>query len=584
MAPDLSRAEANTFLSRKLLKNTWHHFEEAEEGNIERECYEERCSFEEARECFEQDVVGLNDFWSKYTGISEDSSRDNAVGMALGIVFGILGFLVIVVVGLVAYRRYRYNSKPPQQHNTQYPMLNYCSTRLENRYDDAATAPLPLLMGDGDDELALGLSKCYIERERLQLGEQISSGNFGDVYRGKLRNLDSTTVNVAVKSLKTLEDRADVEKFLREGVMMRGLDHRNVLPLIGMCVDSRVEEGHSSPLIILPYMENGDLRTFLRDDQVVLTGLNLLRYCYEVACGMEYLVNCKYVHRDLAARNCMVDESRCVKVADFGLSRDLVQKDYYKSSVKTQLPLKWMPPESIKYGRYNEKTDVWSFGIVCWEIMTRGAIPYPTVAAVDILNYLDEDKRMDKPEYCPSMLYEEVMMACWSKQPSERPVFEDLVTSTRKLFRDARAKVKSQRRKEVGGDEELQTDVGEYQHAQDLSPQYQNSINSRPPKAKPRQRSMSSERNLDSAAGDDGGGVKTNRAPTPTSRRSNRRKHKRKSYDSAVDDYRPSSTHLRNAEVDTYQSAPSHHPVPVVMADQNIELGVYGSSGITFEV
>lgn len=450
MAKELSRRQANGFLKRKLLANSWHHFEEIKEGNIERECYEEKCSYEEARECFETDITGLQKFWSKYTGQSDEASLDNPVGVVLGTIFGILGFLVVLVIGMVMYKRWRdkdattstmnsmvpYSSHPaPPPPYTRHPMLNYCSSRLDGRY--RYDMPPPLLEGL-DSELTLGLSKCFIERERLQLGHLISSGNFGDVYEGRLKNRDSTISQVAVKSLKTLEDRDDVERFLREGVMMRGMNHRNVLSLIGICVDSQVEEGTSSPLIVLPYMEKGDLRTYLRDEQVDLKVLNLLRYCYEVASGMLYLTQRKYVHRDLAARNCMVDGDGVVKVADFGLSRDLLDRNYYKSKVKTQLPLKWMPPESIKYGKYNEKTDVWSFGVVCWEILTRGAIPYPTVEAVDILHYLEDDKRMDKPECCPSALYDEVMSACWSKQADDRPTFQHLVSTTKRIFRNAK--------------------------------------------------------------------------------------------------------------------------------------------------
>merc|ERR1739838_128868 len=480
---EIDKREAHTFLSRKLLKNTWHHFEESQEGNLERECIEETCSFEEAREYYETSVDELAVFWNKYTGVSEEKSQDNVVGMTIGIIFGVLGFVVLVIVVLAVYKKRKENENPPPYQ--EYPMLNYCSRR-QNEYNDSNE---PHVKMELDNDLALGLGQCYIERERLQLGALISSGNFGDVFKGKLKNRDSSMVDVAVKSLKTLEDAEDVEKFLREGVMMRDLEHRNVLSLVGMCVDSQVDRGFSSPLIVLPYMENGDLRSFLRNDSVTLTVMKLLRFCYEVAGGMSYLTEKKFVHRDLAARNCMVNKNWTVKVADFGLTRDILERNYYKSTVKTQLPLKWMPPESIRYGRYSEKSDVWSFGIVCWEIMTRGAIPYPTVEAIDILHYLNEGKRMDKPECCPSKLFE-VISACWQETPDVRPTFHDLVSSTKQIYRDARQSVKDAREVRENEQQQQQQTSSSSRRAAEVS-QYQNSEaapsrRGQTPKPKPR--------------------------------------------------------------------------------------------------
>ncbi|XP_077968616.1 hepatocyte growth factor receptor-like [Styela clava] len=432
---DLTREEANSFLSRKLKANTALHFEETKQGNLERECYEEVCSHEEAREVFEFDTIGLNKFWAQYTGQSDEASQDNIVGVIIGIMFGVLGFIILVIVLFVLWkkrkgeldRRSSYGDQPynPYPLHVLYPPASKANG---NHYE------MPIIDAY-DSDLALGISECYVERERLLVGELITSGNFGEVHKGELRMRDGSLMDVAVKSLITLDDREDIEKFLREGVMMRGLDHKNVLSLIGVCVED--DDLRKSPLIVLPFMKYGDLRTFLRDGNNVLTVMHLLRFCGDVAHGMKYLADKKFVHRDLAARNCMVDERWCVKVADFGLSRDLFDRDYYTSSVKTQLPLKWMPPESIKYGRYDEKSDVWSYGIVCWEIMTRGAIPYPTVQAVAILQYLSDGNRMEKPECCPAKLHS-VMKSCWLDEPTDRPTFSELVSMTSDVIRDAK--------------------------------------------------------------------------------------------------------------------------------------------------
>lgn len=428
----LSEEEAHNFLSRRLLANSALRTEELQQGNLERECLEETCSHEEAREVFEMDVQGLNEFWAQYTGQSTDTAGAD-IGIVVGITFGIIVLVIICIVFIVIWKKkkgdfdrdYEYRSQP----YNPYPIHTlYGKKSVQNHYETP-------IIDAYDDDLALGISECYLERERLQVGEMITSGNFGEVHRGELRMRDGTMVDVAVKSLITLEDRDDIEKFLREGVMMRGLDHKNVLSLVGVCVED--DDLRKSPLIVLPFMQKGDLRTFLRDGNNVLTVMHLLRFCGHVAQGMKYLADKKFVHRDLAARNCMVDDKWCVKVADFGLSRDLFDRDYYMSSIKTQLPLKWMPPESIKYGRYDEKTDVWSYGIVCWEIMTRGAIPYPTVQAVAILQYLSDGNRMEKPDSCPTKLYT-LMKGCWLDEPMDRPTFASLVSATSDVIKEAK--------------------------------------------------------------------------------------------------------------------------------------------------
>nr|AAL74247.2 gla-like protein [Halocynthia roretzi] len=459
----LDERSAKTFLSRRLQANTASHFEEIQQGNLERECYEELCSFEEAREVFETNIQDLNEFWAKYTGVNNNKSEDNVVGMIIGIMLGVLGFIILIIAVYVVWKKRKGQLDREVMHGSQpyapFPIHVLYPQNQNGRKDNHYERPI---IDAYDSDLALGISECYLERERLQIGELITSGNFGEVHEGQLRMRDGTWLEVAVKNLITLDDKDDIEKFLREGVMMRGLDHKNVLALIGVCVED--DDMRRSPLIVLPFMKHGDLRTFLRDGNNVLTVMHLLTFCSDVAHGMQYLAEKKFVHRDLAARNCMVNESWCVKVADFGLSRDLFDRDYYTSSVKTQLPLKWMPPESIKFGRYDEKSDVWAYGIVCWEIMTRGAIPYPTVQAVAILQYLSDGNRMEKPECSPSKLYS-VMKSCWEDEPQDRPTFKELVQGTNEVLKDAR-RVSGRRTK--GSNASSSTHGGSTYHNSDL--------------------------------------------------------------------------------------------------------------------
>lgn len=141
---------------------------------------------------------------------------------------------------------------------------------------------------------------------------------------------------------------------------------------------------------------------------------------------MEYLSSQHFIHRDLAARNCMLDNDLIAKVADFGLSKDLIAKNYYRTeNYKQLMPIKWMAIESLEKGIYDTKTDVWSYGVLVWELMTRGVIPYPNLQCFEVLPNLKSGYRLAKPNYCPESVYA-ILFQCWSVNPKERPTFGQL--------------------------------------------------------------------------------------------------------------------------------------------------------------
>lgn len=279
----------------------------------------------------------------------------------------------------------------------------------------------------------------------LAVGEILGEGAFGQVRKGVIQMTDDfvqplwsltqdahcqpSQMTVAVKMLTG--DQSDVyrQDFLREMELMKSIGyHSNVVNMIGCCT-------RQDPIcLVVEHVALGDLLHYLRDYRAkcqqahgndhfeYLTVHDLLHFARQISIGMEFLSQKGFVHRDLAARNVLVGHEKTVKIGDFGLTRYIYDDQVYVTNRGGKLPLKWMATESIFDLTFTTASDVWSFGVVLYELVTLGGTPYPTISNKDLLRELQKGYRMERPDNCSPEIYR-LMIDCWQTRPTRRPTF-----------------------------------------------------------------------------------------------------------------------------------------------------------------
>uniref|UniRef100_A0A8C3TY09 Fibroblast growth factor receptor 3 n=1 Tax=Catharus ustulatus TaxID=91951 RepID=A0A8C3TY09_CATUS len=415
--------------------------------------YLRNVTFEDAGEytCLAGNSIGFSHHSAWLTVLPE---MDDSGSVYTGILSYGTGFffLLLVLVLVIVWRMKMPNKKamntPTVQKVSKFPLKRQVS--LESNSSMNSNTPLVRItrLSSSDGPMLANVSelelppdpKWELTRSRLTLGKPLGEGCFGQVVMAEAIGIDkdkpNKAITVAVKMLKDDATDKDLSDLVSEMEMMKMIGkHKNIINLLGACTQD-------GPLYVLvEYASKGNLREYLRArrppgmdysfdtcklPEEQLTFKDLVSCAYQVARGMEYLASQKCIHRDLAARNVLVTEDNVMKIADFGLARDVHNIDYYKKTTNGRLPVKWMAPEALFDRVYTHQSDVWSFGVLLWEIFTLGGSPYPGIPVEELFKLLKEGHRMDKPANCTHDLYM-IMRECWHAVPSQRPTFKQLV-------------------------------------------------------------------------------------------------------------------------------------------------------------
>uniref|UniRef100_A0A8D2ISV1 receptor protein-tyrosine kinase n=1 Tax=Varanus komodoensis TaxID=61221 RepID=A0A8D2ISV1_VARKO len=269
-----------------------------------------------------------------------------------------------------------------------------------------------------------------IESSCISIERVIGAGEFGEVCSGRLKVPGKHELPVAIKTLKVGYSEKQRHDFLGEASIMGQFDHSNIIHLEGVVTKSK------PVMIITEYMENGSLDTFLKKNDGQFTVIQLVGMLRGIASGMKYLSGMGYVHRDLAARNILINSNLVCKVSDFGLSRIL--EDDPEAAYTTRggkIPIRWTAPEAIAFRKFTSASDVWSYGIVMWEVVSYGERPYWEMSNQDVIKAVEEGYRLPNPMDCSAALYQ-LMLDCWQKDRNSRPKFDEIVCILDKLIRN----------------------------------------------------------------------------------------------------------------------------------------------------
>ncbi|XP_075785366.1 ephrin type-A receptor 5 isoform X9 [Pelodiscus sinensis] len=362
------------------------------------------------------------EFETSPVSVAASSDQSQIPIIAVSVTVGII--LLAVVIGfLLSGRRCGY-SKAKQDPEEEKMHFHNGHIKLPGvkTYIDPHTYEDP---NQAVHEFAKEIEASCITIERV-----IGAGEFGEVCSGRLKLPGKRELPVAIKTLKVGYTDKQRRDFLGEASIMGQFDHPNIIHLEGVVTKSK------PVMIVTEYMENGSLDTFLKKNDGQFTVIQLVGMLRGIASGMKYLSDMGYVHRDLAARNILINSNLVCKVSDFGLSR--VLEDDPEAAYTTRggkIPIRWTAPEAIAFRKFTSASDVWSYGIVMWEVVSYGERPYWEMTNQDVIKAVEEGYRLPSPMDCPAALYQ-LMLDCWQKDRNSRPKFDEIVSMLDKLIRN----------------------------------------------------------------------------------------------------------------------------------------------------
>ncbi|TKR61525.1 hypothetical protein L596_028625 [Steinernema carpocapsae] len=264
-----------------------------------------------------------------------------------------------------------------------------------------------------------------LNHDCIKLAKKLGEGAFGEVFLADYTEFGGKEKKeVAAKTMREQATREARLKFMKEARLMRKYKHKNVVQFLGVAV-------HEHPLmIVMEFCPGGSLLSYLRKEKGKSTLSTKHRFVLEAASGLMYLERQKCIHRDIAARNCLLSAKTEVKISDFGMSDDKV---FMQDDKLDKVPVKWLAPETLQQKVYSSKTDVWSYGVLAWEIYSDGSEPYPGLTNVQTrAKIVCQNYRMEMPKECPKQIAA-LLLTCWDKDPTKRPDFAKIHRTLKEL-------------------------------------------------------------------------------------------------------------------------------------------------------